>query len=920
MRDKLARRFQYLCVALLTLGMVGTAMGQSISITAPGNAMNSPGVAAGSDVVFTVSAAAAGVTVVINKPADVVYRANSASPGWTCVGSGILNCSGPGAGFFFTLTMPSESTLNPISMAFDTRRIFAGQGTVSGLVDVSYNVISDIVIQPPTVTALAVGATSQLNFVVINGGPAAPYNWFYQTRVIFTLPNDLVYAGSNTAPWSCTAAGANVTCLLDEASTPSPVSRPIPLTVRRSSAPTGQSLISYSVGTLNNDPNPSNNQGSVLVPLAVPATVDLRIVGTNPGAQSSGAAFTTSFTLDAVQGTSASNVDVRFSQPSSAAQQIQAIASSSAQFTCSVDSGGLSGNCFASNYGGTNGAPASVQFTVNGIAPTVATSQTDSIILRGSVSSATSDTNPGNNSDDVSIVVIGPAPVNAQLQLSKSASASLVSAGQEYSYTLTATNISSVPASGLILEDQLASNLGFVAIEQASVGLSCNQSSGLVRCTQSQLNEGAQASVTFRVRAPTSLGTVPNTAVVTSDNSGGSQSASANVQVGAGIDLVLDKSDSADPVNVGSEFEYSLSVRNQGTNTANSVVLQDDLPNSTSFVSASGGGFNCSGGQNLRCTLDNLAAGATATVQVRVRALSAGQAFNTASVTTPDAEVTLANNSDSERTTFATLNTDTDLALTAPSAQTATVGSDTSVVYTVRNAGPANSSCGTLNLSLSGGVAAAFTLKSVSGLGATCTVSGSNATCQLPNISAFAQTQISATLSAIGAASSTLNATLSCATDTNPSNNTATTALTGILGPGADLKLTVRDDDPVVLASEYNYVVTVDNSGPEEARGVSVKFTLPDGTDFVSFSGASFSCLAQGQVVICPYSTNLSALATQRTARLTVRVRARAEVGQVTAVIELSSTSRDPNLADNTVRETTQINAKDADQIGRAHV
>ncbi len=916
MRDKFARRFQYLRVALLTLGMVGTAMGQSFTLSVPANPNGLP-VAAGADVGFSVGGATAGVSIIINKSADVTYLASLTTPGWTCTGSVALVCSGPGNGFNFTLTMPPEAPLNPITSATGVRTITAGQGTVSASKDVTYSVVSDIVIQPPTVAALAVGASSQLNFVVINGGPAAPYNWFYQTRVLFTLPSDLVYAGSNTAPWSCTAAGANVTCLLDEASTPSPVSRPIPLTVRRSSAPAGQSLISYSVGTLNNDPNPSNNQGSVLVPLGVAATVDLRLAGTNPGPQDSGTAFTTRFTLDAVQGPGAANTEVRFSQPSSSTQQIQAVSASSSQFTCSVDVGGLGGNCVASVYGtlGVTTTPAPVEFSVTGVAPVVATSQSNSIVLRGVVSSATSDTNPGNNAADVGITVLGPAPVAAQLQISKNASASSVSSGQEFTYALNVSNVGSVPATSVILEDQLASSLTFLAIEQASAGLSCNQSAGLVRCIQTQLNQGAQATVTLRVRAPTALGTIANTATVTSNNSSASQSASANVQVSSGLDLVLVKSDSVDPVNVGGEFDYLLSVSNQGTSVARSLILSDDLPNSTSFVSANGGGFSCSGGQNLRCTLSSLAAGATATVQVRVRALSAGQALNTASVTTPDVEVTLANNSDSETTTFAIVSVDTDLVLTAPSTQNATVGSDTAVIYTVRNAGPANSNCGTLNLSLSGGVAAAFSLKSVSGLGATCSVAGSTATCQLPPINAFAQTQISATLGAIGAASSTLTATLNCATDTNPSNNTATTALTGILAPGADLKLTVRDDDPVVLASEYNYVVSADNFGPEEARGVAVKFTLPEGTDFVSFTGANFSCLAQAQIITCPYSVNLSALATQRTARLTVRVRARAEVGQVTAVIELSSVSRDSNPSDNTIRETTQINAKDAEQV-----
>lgn len=925
MRQLFARGFQCLHVVLLTLGMASTALAQSqsLTLTAPANATLSPGVAAGLVILFNVTGAMPSVAVTVTKAPGYLYSPGSATAGWTCSGStGPLICSttGTATAFSFALITPSESSFaNPITMPTASGLVTADNQTAgSASVTTFYTVATDIVIRSPTVSPLALNDTIALNFNVFNGGPGAPFNRFRQTRVIFTLPSDLVYTGASAAPWNCAGAGANVICTLDEAATASPVSRPIPLSVRRNSVPSGQSQISYSVGTPNNDPNAGNNQGSVLVPFAAPTTVDLRFIGTNPGPQNSRAVFATNFTLDAVQGNAAANVDVRFSQPSNEKQQIQSISSSSTQFSCSVDAGGLSGNCFANSFsspGGANGTLTPVQFTVSGIAPTVATSQSSSITLRGVVSSTTSDPNSSNNSDEVIINVVGPAPVTTVLQISKTASSSTVNAGQEYSYSITTTNTGSAAASGVILEDQLVSSLTFVAIEQASAGLNCSQSSGLVRCTQSQLSQGAQASFTIRVRAPTTTGPISNTAVVASNNSGANQSASASVQVVAGLDLVLDKSDSADPVNVGTEFEYSLSVKNLGTSVAKSITLRDDLPSSTLFISASGGGFSCSGGQNLACTLDSLAGGGTATVQVKVRALQAGQTLNTASVTTPDSEVSLANNSDSETTTFSAVSVATDLVLTAPSTQSATVGNDTSVVYTIRNAGPANSSCGTLNLTLSGGVAPAFTLKSVSGLGANCSVSGNTATCALPNLNALAQTQISATLSTIGAASSTLNATLNCATDANLANNSATTTLTGTVSPGADVKLSVRDDDPVVLASEYNYAVTVDNFGPDEARGVSVKFTLADGTDFVSFSGANFSCVAQGQIVTCPYATNLSALATQRTARLTVRVRARGEVGQVTTLIELSTTSRDPNLADNTVRETTQINAKDADQL-----
>ena len=88
MRQLFARRFQLLLIGMLTLGMTGMAMAQSIMITAPSDATSAQGVAAGSDVIFTVSGLGPSIPVTISKPAGVDYRANSASSGWTCTGTG----------------------------------------------------------------------------------------------------------------------------------------------------------------------------------------------------------------------------------------------------------------------------------------------------------------------------------------------------------------------------------------------------------------------------------------------------------------------------------------------------------------------------------------------------------------------------------------------------------------------------------------------------------------------------------------------------------------------------------------------------------------------------------------------------------------------------------------------------------------
>jgi uncharacterized repeat protein (TIGR01451 family) len=901
------RQIRQAAIAGLAIAISCVAQAQIAISPLPANP--APGVAAGLPITLSISGALISGDVVVNLP--VGFSFVSAAGGRTCTQSAALICSGSTPNFTVTLRSPPETSFaDPINTPEASGVVSVSQvGAGTAAASAFYTVRSDTVIVPPTAAPLAAGGSTTLNVGVTNGGPGAPFYRFRNTRVLFTLPPDMVYVGASTAPWNCSGVSNNVTCTLDQPATLSPVSVPIPLAVQRSVGATTSSQISYSVATPNNDPNPANNQGSVVVPFQAPSTVDLRLVGTNPGTQNSGDSFVTSFRVDRLQGF-VENVEVRFSQTGPLKQQIQTIAAVNPALVCSVDPDRFGGVCNTSAFSDVT----ATDILVTGIAPAVALGQFQSMVLRGVVrSNVTVDTDPSNNTADVTISVRGPDA--AQLQIKKTASASTLTAGQEYTYSLNVLNSGTVAADALVLEDQLDASLSFVGFEQTSASFNCVQISGLVRCTKNQLTVGDQVATLVRVRAPMTPGSIANIATTFADNTLTSQSASATVVVGAGVDLVLDKSDSADPVNVGAEFDYLLSVSNRGTSAANGINLSDDLPGSTAFVSASGGGFVCAGTQNVRCTLASLAPGASAVVRVRVRALSAGQALNSASVSSTDSEISLTNNNDSEVTTFATASTETDLVLSAPTAQSAAVGSDTAVLYTVRNAGPANANCGTLNLTLNAGIAPSFTLKSVAGTGATCSVSGSTASCQLPPISASGLAQISATFSAIGAASANVSAILNCATDTNLGNNTATTTLTGQLSAGANLKLFAGSDNPVLLSSEFNYNAGVNNFGPELARGVVVKLTLPDGVEFVSFSGTNFSCSAQGQIVTCPYAGELIVLPNLGQASLVVRARARAEIGQITTLIEVSSSSRDPNLSDNSVSVMTQINPKDAGQV-----
>ena len=58
-------------------------------------------------------------------------------------------------------------------------------------------------------------------------------------------------------------------------------------------------------------------------------------------------------------------------------------------------------------------------------------------------------------------------------------------------------------------------------------------------------------------------------------------------------DLVLSKSDSADPVTQDSNFTYTIQVENAGANDATGVSVADTLPSSVDFVSMSTTAGDC---------------------------------------------------------------------------------------------------------------------------------------------------------------------------------------------------------------------------------------------------------------------------------------------------------------------------------------
>ncbi len=170
------------------------------------------------------------------------------------------------------------------------------------------------------------------------------------------------------------------------------------------------------------------------------------------------------------------------------------------------------------------------------------------------------------------------------------------------------------------------------------------------------------ASVTITFTATPQLASRANPPVQTNDSDAASKDSSGNPGNADGpyqddddakatlkfpvADLVLDKTAPAE-VQSNDEFDYGISVRNKGPNTATDVVINDPLPAGLTFVSSA----DCSSA--IVCNLGTINSGATGSVTIRVKAtyaVAGTTVVNTAVATQKEWEPTPEDNTDTVET------------------------------------------------------------------------------------------------------------------------------------------------------------------------------------------------------------------------------------------------------------------------------
>jgi uncharacterized protein (TIGR03437 family) len=172
-------------------------------------------------------------------------------------------------------------------------------------------------------------------------------------------------------------------------------------------------------------------------------------------------------------------------------------------------------------------------------------------------------------------------------------------------------------------------------------------------------------------------------------------------------DLQIVKTDSPDPVTIGSNITYTITVVNNGPATAQSVLVSDNLPAEVTFVScnAPGGGVCGGNGNNRTISYASLAGAAsfTTTIVARANGPHGATAINTASVSSATTDANSANDSSTSTTLIVELTPN--LSINDVSLNEGNSGS-TTFTFTV-TLSPASSQTVTVNYATANGTATA---------------------------------------------------------------------------------------------------------------------------------------------------------------------------------------------------------------------
>ncbi len=717
---------------------------------------------------------------------------------------------------------------------------------------------------------VSVGQTLEYSITVDNAGPDRAQ------KVVVTdnLPSEVSYLASGG---DCTLQGELI-CNLGNIKADE--SKTITVTVTVNSEGIGTINNTASVSSDSVEINPGNEQ--VTIGTSVNRSADLSISkSADPDPVAVGQSLTYLVTVDNKGPGAATNVVVTDTLPAEVSfSSVSAGCSNSGVVVCNLGT-------IAS------GSNKSVEIVV-----TLDSEGSGTIANTAVVSSDTPEENPGDESTTITTDTT-TAPQTADLSISKSADPDPVAVGQLLTYLITVDNNGPASATNVEVTDTLPTEVSF---SSASAG--CSYSDNVV-CSLGTIPAGSDKSVQIAVIVNSEgSGSIANTAVVSSDTpeeNPGDESTTITTNTTPSqetADLSISKSADPNPVLVGQQLTYLITVDNNGPSTATNVVVTDTLPAEVSFSSASAG---CSNAGSVVCSLGSIAAGTNKSVQIVVTVDSEGSG-NIANTAVVGSDTPEANPGDESTTILTGTSEQADLTVSKSDSQDpAFVGQVITYTTVVENQGTLEAQDVVLVDTLPSEV-------SFVSASAGCALVG-DVICDLGNLASGESkiVDIAVTIDSDLPSSIVNQADVSSSSsETNLINNHAEEVTIINVTGTADLVITKSDNlDPVIAGENLIYTINVENLGPDDASGVVVSDTLPAEVSFVS---ASAGCVMQ-DFVNCLLGTLRAGSSKEVTIEVAVDSTAPVVISNIAEVTSAATDEKQNNNKD--VEETAVINRAD---------
>ncbi|QLE55490.1 choice-of-anchor I family protein [Nostoc sp. TCL26-01] len=305
-----------------------------------------------------------------------------------------------------------------------------------------------------------------------------------------------------------------------------------------------------------------------------------------------------------------------------------------------------------------------------------------------------------------------PPPLS-DLTISLSDSPDPVTVGNNLTYTLTVNNSGAANASGVAVDFTLPSGLSVVGVPGVSNGFTyAGTTGGVAKFSGGNINTSSSATLTVQV-TPNTPGTLtsgtaivdPNNTITESNESNNSAAAIATtVNVPPRPDLNVGII-TPGPLYVGTPFNYTLNVQNNGTANASGIELRFTLPANLTYNSANilGGGFSnlTVSGSTLTFTGGSINAGSFAQINVNVTPTQAGTLGTSTLVADPNNTITESNEANNS---ISTSNVTVNPAPTVNLSVSSNTGSEagTTVITVTATASNSISGSKTVNLAVTG--------------------------------------------------------------------------------------------------------------------------------------------------------------------------------------------------------------------------